>query len=61
MSGWLISAPTNPQAQSLVNSLLVQNPLHRATVHSALVSDWICSELDQLDSLYRLRITRTAS
>jgi cell division protein FtsB len=44
------------QARSLVNSLLVYDHVQRATVHSALKSKWIDSELDELASLYQTRI-----
>lgn len=44
------------QARSLVNSLLVYDHVQRATVHSALKSKWIDSELDELASLYQARI-----
>ena len=44
------------QARSLVNSLLVYDHVQRATVHSALKSKWIDSELDELVSLYQTRI-----
>lgn len=43
-------------ARSLVNSLLVYDHVQRATVHSALKSKWIDSELDELASLYQTRI-----
>jgi serine/threonine protein kinase len=56
VSGWLISVPTKLLAQSLVESLLVRKPGDRATVHSALESRWISGKLDQLYSLYSLRI-----
>ncbi|KAF8203038.1 kinase-like protein [Pholiota molesta] len=45
-----------PDAKALVDSLLVRNPQERATVYSAFECDWICSELDDLEDLYRLRI-----
>jgi hypothetical protein len=44
------------QARSLVNSLLVYDHVQRVTVHSALKSQWIDSELDELASLYQTRI-----
>ena len=44
------------QARSLVNSLLVYDHTQRATVHCALKSKWINSELDELASLYQTRI-----
>jgi hypothetical protein len=44
------------QARSLVNLLLVYDHTQRATVHSALKSKWIDSELDELASLYQTRI-----
>ena len=44
------------QARSLVDSLLIYDHVQRATIHSALKSKWIDSELDELASLYRTRI-----
>ena len=44
------------QARSLVHSLLMYDHVQRATVHSALKSKWIDSELDELASLYQTRI-----
>jgi len=46
-------------AQVLVNSLLVQNYLLRATASSALQSQWINSEMEELEALYERRITDT--
>jgi len=43
-------------ARSLIDSLLVYDHTQRATVHSALKSKWINSELDELASLYQTRI-----
>lgn len=45
-----------PDAKALVKSLLVHNPLQRATVRDALESRWIDSEIEDLDALYRTRI-----
>lgn len=45
-----------PDARSLVNSLLVYDHIQRATVHVALQSKWIDSELDELATLYQIRI-----
>ncbi|KIK07472.1 hypothetical protein K443DRAFT_87075, partial [Laccaria amethystina LaAM-08-1] len=45
-----------PDAKALVKSLLVHNPLQRATVRDALKSRWIDSEIEDLDALYRTRI-----
>jgi len=45
-----------PDAKSLVNSLLVYDHTQRATVHSALKSKWIDSELDTLAGCYQSRI-----
>ncbi|KAF4623270.1 hypothetical protein D9613_002141 [Agrocybe pediades] len=46
-----------PDARRLVDSLLICDPQTRATVHSALASTWILSELEDLEALYRLRIS----
>lgn len=43
-------------AKALVGHLLVYNHLYRATVYSALQSEWIGSELDELQVLYQRRI-----
>lgn len=51
----LTSGSIHP-AQDLVESLLIRDPLLRATVHSALKSDWILCEIDDLEALYRFRI-----
>lgn len=39
-----------------MDSLLVRDPLRRATVHSALSDTWIRNEIEDLKALYRLRI-----
>lgn len=46
-------------AKLLVDSLLVHNHLLRATAVSALQSQWINSELEELEALYECRITAT--
>ena len=43
-------------AKELTQTLLIHNPRHRATVFDALQSDWIMSELVDLDTLYRRKI-----
>jgi hypothetical protein len=47
---------TATPAQALVSRLLVYNHLQRATVHSALRSKWIFSELGELESAYQQRM-----
>ncbi|SJL05588.1 uncharacterized protein ARMOST_08945 [Armillaria ostoyae] len=43
-------------AKALVGRLLIHNPLHRATVYTALRSQWITTDLEELDAAYRDRI-----
>jgi len=43
-------------ARELVDTLLIRDPIQRATVYLALKSDWIRSEIGDLEALYRLRI-----
>ncbi|TFY62844.1 hypothetical protein EVJ58_g3605 [Rhodofomes roseus] len=45
-----------PDARMLCGSLLVYDRLDRATVHSALRSDWFSRELPELEAAYRERI-----
>jgi len=47
-------------AQSLVESLLIRDPTRRATVVAALESEWIASEIEDLQALYRLKIDPAA-
>jgi hypothetical protein len=44
-------------AKGLVGRLLIHNPLHRATVYSALQSQWITSEISELEAAYQDRIS----
>ncbi|KAK0245677.1 kinase-like protein [Armillaria nabsnona] len=43
-------------AKALVGRLLIHNPLHRATVYTALRSQWIITDLEELDAAYQDRI-----
>lgn len=43
-------------AKELVQNLLISDPFHRATVYSALASQWILSELEELQELYYSRV-----
>lgn len=43
-------------ARSLVDSLMIRDPLKRMTVYGALAHTWIRKEIDDLEALYRLRI-----
>ncbi|KAF8913036.1 hypothetical protein CPB84DRAFT_1760191 [Gymnopilus junonius] len=47
---------TLPDARSLVESLLIRDPSQRATVVAALDGEWISSEIEDLEALYRLKI-----
>ena len=44
-------------AKALVVRLLIPNPLHRATVYSALQSKWISDDFEALGRAYQDRIT----
>jgi hypothetical protein len=44
-------------AKQLILELLIHDHLKRATVCTALASEWIQSEIKELKALYRRRIT----
>jgi len=46
-----------PDAQALVSKLLVYDHLCRATVNSALESQWIANDLEELERAYQHRVT----
>ncbi|TRM65951.1 kinase-like domain-containing protein [Schizophyllum amplum] len=46
-----------PAAQELVSDLLIMDPGQRATVDEALTSDWIASQADVLEQMYRERVS----
>lgn len=51
MTLWVSSS-----AKDLADSLLFHDPQQRATVYGALKSEWILNELDDLQTLYQIRI-----
>ncbi|TEB38974.1 hypothetical protein FA13DRAFT_422097 [Coprinellus micaceus] len=48
------------EVRSLVEALLVRDPIRRLTVEGALQHQWISSELEDLKGVYRQRILNSA-